>query len=87
MAVSTDSGLITPIVRAADTKSVAAIGAEIADLAARGRAGRLAAQEYQGGSFAISNLGMFGVEEFTAIINPPACSDPGGRCGAGKAGG
>jgi pyruvate dehydrogenase E2 component (dihydrolipoamide acetyltransferase) len=71
VAVSTDTGLITPIVRGAQAKSVTAIGAEIADLAARGRSGRLAAHEYQGGSFAISNLGMFGVDEFTAIINQP----------------
>jgi pyruvate dehydrogenase E2 component (dihydrolipoamide acetyltransferase) len=71
VAVSTGTGLITPIVRAADAKSVSAIAAEVADLAARGRAGRLAADEYQGGSFAISNLGMYGVDEFTAIINPP----------------
>lgn len=71
VAVSTDGGLITPVLRAADTKSLSAISAEIADLAARARSGSLAPDEYQGGSFTISNLGMFGVREFSAIINPP----------------
>jgi pyruvate dehydrogenase E2 component (dihydrolipoamide acetyltransferase) len=69
--VSTDAGLITPIVRAAETKSLAVISAEIADLAARARATRLRPDEYQGGSFSVSNLGMHGVAEFSAIINPP----------------
>lgn len=71
VAVSTDSGLITPIVRAADRKPLSQISAEIADLAARARAGQLRPDEYQGGSFSVSNLGMFGVCEFSAIINPP----------------
>lgn len=71
VAVSTDSGLITPIVRAADRKPLSVISAEIADLATRARAGRLRPDEYQGGSFGISNLGMFGATEFSAIINPP----------------
>ncbi|WP_034294828.1 pyruvate dehydrogenase complex dihydrolipoamide acetyltransferase [Herbaspirillum sp. RV1423] len=71
VAVSTDGGLITPVVRAADSKSLSAISAEVADLAARARSGQLAPDEYQGGSFTISNLGMFGVQEFSAIINPP----------------
>jgi len=71
VAVSSDTGLITPIVRAADRKSLSQISAEIADLAARARAGQLRPDEYQGGSFSVSNLGMFGVDEFTAIINPP----------------
>ncbi|AKZ61942.1 branched-chain alpha-keto acid dehydrogenase subunit E2 [Herbaspirillum hiltneri N3] len=71
VAVSTDGGLITPVVRAADSKSLSAVSAEIADLAARARSGQLAPEEYQGGSFTISNLGMFGVQEFSAIINPP----------------
>jgi pyruvate dehydrogenase E2 component (dihydrolipoamide acetyltransferase) len=71
VAVSTSTGLITPIVRAAEGKSVGAISAEIAGLAARAREGRLAPHEYQGGSFSISNLGMYGVQEFSAIINPP----------------
>ncbi len=71
VAVATDKGLLTPIVRAADTKSVAAISAEVKSLAERARAGRLAADEFQGGSFSISNLGMFGIDQFDAIINPP----------------
>ncbi len=71
VAVSTDTGLITPIVRRADTKALSTISAEIADLAARARAGQLRPEEYQGGSFSVSNLGMFGVPEFSAIINPP----------------
>lgn len=71
VAVSTDTGLITPIVRNADSKPVSVISAEIADLAARARAGQLRPEEYQGGSFSVSNLGMFGVSEFSAIINPP----------------
>jgi pyruvate dehydrogenase E2 component (dihydrolipoamide acetyltransferase) len=71
VAVSTDAGLLTPIVRRADTKSLSAISVEIADLARRARAGELRPGEYQGGSFSVSNLGMYGVDEFTAIINPP----------------
>jgi pyruvate dehydrogenase E2 component (dihydrolipoamide acetyltransferase) len=71
VAVSTDGGLITPVVRAADGKSLSVISAEIADLAARARSNALAPEEYQGGSFTISNLGMFGMQEFSAIINPP----------------
>ena len=71
VAVSTDAGLITPIVRAAETKSLLTISAEIADLATRARASKLSPHEYQGGSFSVSNLGMYGVAEFSAIINPP----------------
>lgn len=71
VAVSTDSGLITPIVRAADQKPLSVISAEIAALAQRARDGQLRPDEYQGGSFSVSNLGMFGVGEFSAIINPP----------------
>ncbi|WP_454724517.1 MULTISPECIES: pyruvate dehydrogenase complex dihydrolipoamide acetyltransferase [Cupriavidus] len=71
VAVSTDAGLITPIVRAADQKPLSRISAEITDLAARARASQLRPEEYQGGSFSVSNLGMFGVSEFSAIINPP----------------
>ncbi|NWK98746.1 dehydrogenase [Sphingobium lactosutens] len=71
VAVATDKGLLTPIVRAADTKSVAAISAEVKALAERTRAGKLAPEEFQGGSFSISNLGMFGIDTFDAIINPP----------------
>ena len=71
VAVSTESGLITPIVRNADQKTLSGISAEIAELATRARAGKLRPEEYQGGSFSVSNLGMFGVDEFAAIINPP----------------
>lgn len=71
IAVATDKGLITPIVKSADTKTVAAISAEVKLLAAKAREGRLAAEEFQGGSFSVSNLGMFGITQFDAIINPP----------------
>ena len=71
IAVATDKGLITPILRAAQTKSVAAIAAESKALAARAREGRLTADEFRGGSFSLSNLGMFGIAQFDAIINPP----------------
>ena len=74
VAVAFDGGLITPIVRAADKKGVAAISREMKDLAARARGNELAPEEYRGGTFTLSNLGMFGVREFTAIINSPqAC--------------
>jgi len=71
VAVALDGGLITPVIRAAETKSLAAISAEARELAARARARKLQPSEYQGGSTAVSNLGMYGVREFTAIINPP----------------
>ena len=71
VAVAIDGGLITPVVRNAQKKDIQTISAEIADLAARAKTGKLTSQEYQGGSFSISNLGMFGVKSFTAIINPP----------------
>ena len=71
MAVAIDGGLITPIVWAAEQKGLAALSQVTADLAARARDGKLAASEYTGGSFTISNLGMFGVREFAAVINPP----------------
>ncbi|KAI3429594.1 hypothetical protein D9Q98_005680 [Chlorella vulgaris] len=74
VAVATDTGLITPIIRGADAKPLPQIAAEVRELAGRARAGRLRPEEFQGGSFSISNLGMFGVDEFSAIINPPqAC--------------
>jgi pyruvate dehydrogenase E2 component (dihydrolipoamide acetyltransferase) len=74
VAVATPAGLITPVVRNADRKSVGAISAEVKALAGRAREGRLKPQEYQGGGFTISNLGMYGIREFAAIINPPqAC--------------
>jgi len=71
VAVATPTGLITPIVRSAETKSLGTISDEMRDLAARARDGKLMPEEYQGGTFSISNLGMFGVREFAAIINPP----------------
>jgi pyruvate dehydrogenase E2 component (dihydrolipoamide acetyltransferase) len=71
VAVSIDDGLITPIIRSADRKGLAAISNEMKDLAGRARAGKLKPEEFQGGGFSISNLGMFGVREFAAIINPP----------------
>jgi pyruvate dehydrogenase E2 component (dihydrolipoamide acetyltransferase) len=71
VAVATDGGLITPIIRNADQKSAVQISAEMKDLAARARAGKLKPEEFQGGGFSISNLGMYGVKHFAAIINPP----------------
>ena len=71
VAVATDSGLVTPIVRAADTKTPAQIAAEVADLAERARGGRLTRDEITGGTFTISNLGMYGVDRFDGIVNPP----------------
>ncbi len=71
VAVATEGGLITPIVRDADKKGLAAIANEMKDLAGRARAGKLMPEEYQGGGITISNLGMYGVKEFSAIINPP----------------
>jgi pyruvate dehydrogenase E2 component (dihydrolipoamide acetyltransferase) len=71
VAVATDKGLITPIVKGADTLSVAAISREVKALAEKARTGKLQPHEFQGGSFSISNLGMFGIDQFDAIINPP----------------
>ena len=71
VAVALEGGLITPVIRNAEAKALTAISAEIRDLAERARARRLKPDEYQGGSSAISNLGMYGVREFAAIINPP----------------
>jgi pyruvate dehydrogenase E2 component (dihydrolipoyllysine-residue acetyltransferase) len=71
VAVAVDGGLLTPVVRKADAKSVFAISAEMKDLSTRARERKLKPGEYQGGSAAISNLGMYGVREFSAIINPP----------------
>ena len=71
VAVAIEGGLITPIIRKAETKTVKAISAEMKDLVARARSRRLKPNEYQGGSTSISNLGMYGVREFSAIINPP----------------
>jgi pyruvate dehydrogenase E2 component (dihydrolipoamide acetyltransferase) len=71
VAVAIEDGLITPIVRAADQKSLGAIAAEVRDLAERARHRKLRPEEYMGATFSISNLGMFGIDEFTAVINPP----------------
>ena len=71
VAVSIPGGLITPIVRAAETKSLSAISNEMKDFAARAKARKLKPEEYQGGTTAVSNLGMFGVKDFAAIVNPP----------------
>jgi pyruvate dehydrogenase E2 component (dihydrolipoamide acetyltransferase) len=71
VAVSIQGGLITPIVRKAESKSLSVISGEMKDFAARARARRLKPEEYQGGSSAVSNLGMFGIKDFTAVINPP----------------
>ena len=71
VAVAVDEGLITPVIRHADQKSLREIAAEVRELAGRAREKRLKPEEYTGGTFSISNLGMFGIDEFTAIINPP----------------
>ncbi len=71
VAVSVEGGLFTPIMRSAETKSLSQISIEMKDLGARARARKLQQSEYTGGTTAVSNLGMFGVEQFTAIINPP----------------
>src|SRR5215831_2882665 len=71
VAVALDGGLITPLIRQAETKSLSVISGEIKELAARARSKKLKPVEYQGGAAAISNLGMYGVREFAAIINPP----------------
>lgn len=71
VAVAIEDGLITPVVRAADLKSLSQIAAEVRELAERARSKRLKPEEYTGATFSISNLGMFGIDEFTAVINPP----------------
>jgi pyruvate dehydrogenase E2 component (dihydrolipoamide acetyltransferase) len=71
VAVATPSGLITPIVKKAETKGLATIANEMKDLATRARDGKLKPEEYQGGTFSVSNLGMFGIKDFAAVINPP----------------
>jgi pyruvate dehydrogenase E2 component (dihydrolipoamide acetyltransferase) len=71
VAVAVEGGLFTPVIRSAEQKTLAAISVEMKDLAAKARERRLTPAEYQGGSAAISNLGMYGIEQFTAIINPP----------------
>ena len=71
VAVAVDGGLVTPVVRNADNKGLAQISEEMKDFASRARDGKLMPEEYQGGSFSISNLGMYGISDFSAIINPP----------------
>ena len=71
VAVAIDGGLITPIVRAAETKGLAQISAEVKDLAARAKSKKLKPEEFQGGTFSVSNLGMFGIKAFASIINEP----------------
>ncbi|KIC25338.1 MULTISPECIES: pyruvate dehydrogenase complex dihydrolipoamide acetyltransferase [unclassified Leisingera] len=71
VAVAIEGGLFTPVLQDSDTKSLSALSAEMKDLASRARDRKLAPHEYQGGSFAISNLGMFGIDNFDAIVNPP----------------
>jgi len=71
VAISTDKGLLTPVVRDVGSLSLSAVSATIGELAGRARAGRLRQEELEGGSFSVSNLGMYGTKEFTAILNPP----------------
>jgi pyruvate dehydrogenase E2 component (dihydrolipoamide acetyltransferase) len=71
VAVAVEGGLFTPVLRDAETKTLSALSVEMKDLAARAKSKKLAPHEYQGGSFAISNLGMMGIENFDAVINPP----------------
>jgi pyruvate dehydrogenase E2 component (dihydrolipoamide acetyltransferase) len=71
VAVAIPDGLITPIVKGADGKGLATISNEMKDLATRAREGKLKPDEYEGGTFSISNLGMYGIREFSAVINPP----------------
>ncbi len=71
IAVAVEGGLITPIIRDTNNKGLAQISNEMRDLAGRAKEGKLAPEEYQGGTFSISNLGMFGIKEFSAVINPP----------------
>ncbi|MDV4145578.1 pyruvate dehydrogenase complex dihydrolipoamide acetyltransferase [Shimia sp. FJ5] len=71
VAVAIEGGLFTPVLKDADMKTLSALSTEMKDLAARARERKLAPQEYQGGTFAISNLGMFGIDNFDAIVNPP----------------
>jgi len=71
VAVAIDGGLITPVIRFAEQKGITDISAEVKELATRARAGELQPEEYSGGTFSISNLGMYGVKQFAAIVNPP----------------
>src|SRR5690606_33033493 len=71
VAVALEGGLLTPVLREADSKPLAVISAEMRDLADRARANRLMSEDYRGGTFTISNLGMFGLSSFDAVLNPP----------------
>jgi len=71
VAVAVEGGLVTPVVRGADSKGLAEISADVKDLAAKARDGKLMPEDYSGGTFSISNLGMYGIKEFSAVINPP----------------
>ncbi|MES2799836.1 MAG: pyruvate dehydrogenase complex dihydrolipoamide acetyltransferase [Bacteroidota bacterium] len=71
VAVAVEEGLLVPVVKFADTKGIAQLGAEIKDLAGKARTKKIKPEEMQGGTFAVSNLGMYGIEDFTSIINPP----------------
>jgi pyruvate dehydrogenase E2 component (dihydrolipoamide acetyltransferase) len=74
VAVALPAGLITPIIRNAEAKSLSMISNEMKELAARARGKKLKPQEYQGGTSSVSNLGMYGIKDFTAVINPPQSS-------------
>ncbi len=87
VAVALPFGLITPIIRNAEAKSLSAISNEMRDFAARARAKKLKPHEYQGGTSSVSNLGMYGIKDFTAVINPPQSTHPRRRDGRGAAGG
>ncbi|CAB4582216.1 unannotated protein [freshwater metagenome] len=71
VAVTTEGGLFTPVIRGVEKRSLSNLSMEITEMAARARAGKLRQEELEGGSFAVSNLGMFGTKEFSAILNPP----------------
>jgi pyruvate dehydrogenase E2 component (dihydrolipoamide acetyltransferase) len=71
VAVAIEDGLITPVVRGAEAKSIGSISREVRELAERARGRKLKPEEYTGATFSVSNLGMFGIDEFTAVINPP----------------
>jgi pyruvate dehydrogenase E2 component (dihydrolipoamide acetyltransferase) len=87
VAVAIDDGLITPVIQDAHRKGLVEIAADVRDLAGRAREKKLKPEEYTGGTFSVSNLGMFGIEEFTAVINPPEAGDPGRGGDGGAAGG
>ena len=74
VAVATDKGLVTPLVKRANTKSLSEISKNVADMAARARDGKLTHSDMGAGTFTVSNLGMFGVNQFDAIVNPPQCA-------------